>query len=97
MSLEITKEHEPQNVWTSDRRLWLTADRSKVVEDGEPGAAFLLCTPGRSIPRAQAEALGLLKAPKPEPEKKEDPKPADKAMKKPATKTRKTAKRSKRT
>lgn len=26
----------------SDRRLFLTADKSRVVEDGDPGAAFLL-------------------------------------------------------
>ena len=102
MALEITKEHEPQGVWVSDRRLWLTADKSQVVEDGEDGAAFLLCTPGRSIPKAQAAALGLVKkpveeSPADEPEVKEQEKPEDKQRAKPANKARKTTKRRKRT
>lgn len=104
MALEIMiPTGQPQNVWVSDRRLWLTADESEAVEDGDPRARYLLCGgAGATLPKAQAEALGLVKAPvepvpDPEPEVKEDPKPADKAMAKPATKTRKTVKRRKRT
>ncbi len=101
MALEIaTPAGQPQNLWVSDRRLWLTADESEVVEDGSPRARFLLCGgAGATLPKAQAEALGLVKPPVvvPDPEVKEDPKPADKAQEKPATKTRKTAKRRKRT
>lgn len=33
----------------ADRRLWLTADKSRVVEDGDPAAAFLLAAPGTEI------------------------------------------------
>ena len=98
MVLEITKDHEPQDLWVADRRLWLTADKSKAVEDGDPRAAFLLCTPGRSIPRPQAEALGLVKPPVvPKPEVKEAEKPADKAQTKPVTKEKKKPARRKRT
>lgn len=40
----------------ADRRLWLNADRSKVVEDGAEDAAFLLAAPGDLI---TAEAVEL--------------------------------------
>ena len=43
----------------ADRRLWLTADRSRVVEDGDPAAAFLLAAPGAEIPADDARRLGL--------------------------------------
>lgn len=43
----------------ADRRLWLTADRSRVVEDGDPSAAFLLAAPGTEIPVDEAARLGL--------------------------------------
>lgn len=45
-----------------DRTLWLTADRSAVVEDGDALAAFLLGTKGKKVSDAEAERLGLLKA-----------------------------------
>lgn len=83
MSFEITKEHEPQDVWVADRRLWLTADQKAVVEDGDGAAAFLLCGPGQSIPRARAEELGLI-----EPEAKEQEKPEDKQLDPPEDKQR---------
>lgn len=47
-----------------DRRLWLTADRERLVEDGDPEAAFLFATPGKRIPRDQAERYGLADEPK---------------------------------
>lgn len=43
----------------ADRRLWLTADKVRVVEDGDPAAAFLLASPGTEIPVDEAERLGL--------------------------------------
>lgn len=43
----------------ADRRLWLTADKARVVEDGDPAAAFLLASPGTEIPVDEAERLGL--------------------------------------
>lgn len=44
---------------TVDRRLWLTADRSRAVEDGDPEARFLLCAPGKRVLRAELEAAGV--------------------------------------
>ncbi len=43
----------------ADRRLWLTADRATVVEDGDPRAAFLLVGPGGEIAPAEVQRLGL--------------------------------------
>ena len=40
-------------------KLWYTADKSPVVPDGHPDAAFLLGTAGYDIPDAEAERLGL--------------------------------------
>lgn len=42
-----------------DRRLWLNADRTKVVEDGDPEAAFLLGNEGTEIPDDEAKRLGV--------------------------------------
>ncbi|MFW6079537.1 MAG: hypothetical protein ACODAE_07950 [Gemmatimonadota bacterium] len=44
---------------SADRRLYLTADKAHVVEEGDPDAAFLLAAPGRRIRAADAERLGL--------------------------------------
>lgn len=75
-----------------DRRLWLTADKDRVVEDGDPEAAFLLGTEGKEIPDSEAERLGLKGSKKPavqaepEPEVKEKPAPANKARKRASSK-----------
>ena len=42
----------------ADRRLFLTAG-NKVVEEGDPDAAFLLAAPGSLIPAAEVNRLGL--------------------------------------
>lgn len=79
-----------------DRRLWLTADKNEVVEDGDPRAAFLLGGAGTEVPDAEAERLGLTAAkpaPEPEPAAEEpavEPAPA-KAKKAPANKARKSS------
>jgi hypothetical protein len=62
-----------------DRKLWLTADKSKVVEDGDPDAAFLLGTPGTVVPDDEAERLGLTG--KPKAAEKQTAAPANKARK----------------
>lgn len=61
MSFAINKEEpaRPAGAVVADRRLWLTADKSKAVEDGDKQAAFLLATPGTEIPGAQVAQLGL--------------------------------------
>ena len=44
----------------TDRRLWLTAGEDRVVEDGDPAAAFLLVgVAGRTIPADVASKLQL--------------------------------------
>lgn len=62
-----------------DRKLWLTADRDKVVEDGSPQAAFLLGSEGTEVPDDEAERLGL------------SAKPAEKQSAPAANKARKSA------
>ena len=45
---------------TADRRLWLDATETRVVEDGDPDAAFLLAGgDGKVIPEDEVERLGL--------------------------------------
>ena len=41
----------------SDRRLWLTAGRDKLVEEGDLEAAELYATKGTRIPREQAHEV----------------------------------------
>jgi len=43
----------------SDRRLYLTGDRERVVEHGDPEAAFLLCGEGGKISARAVERSGL--------------------------------------
>lgn len=43
----------------ADRRIWLTEDRSQVVEEGDEKAAFLLAGEGDEVPEEEAERLGL--------------------------------------
>ena len=45
---------------TADRRLWLTAEKDQVVEEGDGEAAFLLAGAGRTIPVAEVERLELV-------------------------------------
>lgn len=54
-----TEKGEVMDTWKSDRRLFLTADRSRVVGESSADAAFLLVHAGGSIPLAEAERLGL--------------------------------------
>lgn len=78
-----------------DRRLYLTADRSRAVEEGDPEAATLLCPAGGEVPHATAARYGLLaesqpeptSAPEAEPEKRAPTTP-NKAARRPADKSR---------
>ena len=45
--------------YIADRRLWLTADREGVVEDGDPRAAFLLASEGTEVPDEDVKRYGL--------------------------------------
>lgn len=85
-----------------DRHLYITEDKSRVVEEGDPAGRWLWASPGQEMPRAQAERLGALKAATSEPaaepegaeaetgpEPAEVPEPQAKARRKPADKARK--------
>jgi hypothetical protein len=44
---------------TTDRRLWLTEDKSKVVEDGDPAARWLWSPgPGHEVSKEEADSVG---------------------------------------
>lgn len=63
-----------QNV-TAERRLWETGDRKKIVEEGDPEAAFLFCAPGQTLAAERAKRYGdFVAASKP---KKADAKKAE--------------------
>jgi hypothetical protein len=47
-------------VMIAKSRLFLTADRSRVVEEGNPDAAYLLVGAGCELPDAIARQYGLL-------------------------------------
>lgn len=47
-------------MWTNDGpALYLNADKTKVVEEGDPEAAFLLVASGGQLPEEEAEKYGL--------------------------------------
>lgn len=96
----VTKKRHPEDwgltevpmpsKFVTDRKLWLTADRERVVEDGDPEAAFLLASAGKEIDAATVERYGLDAAAAksgngPKGKAVSGP-PEDKALKAPATK-----------
>ena len=52
-----------ENVWTSDRRLYLDKD-GNVVEQDDPNRVELLVGIGGTLLTERAQALGLIDAPK---------------------------------
>jgi hypothetical protein len=60
MSLEIVREQQRTVGIIADRRLYVTADRSRLVEDGDGAAAFLLAPPGTEIDPTDVKRLGLV-------------------------------------
>lgn len=65
-STDVTTEEK----FTATERLWLTADRERVVRDGDPSAAFLFATPGKAISTEDVERYGLTKSRRTAPENK---------------------------
>lgn len=60
-----------------DRYLYLTEDRSRVVEEGDTAGRWLWASPGTEVSRAEALRLGAVQAegePKPKPQQEEAPK-----------------------
>lgn len=68
----------------ADRRIWLNADRSEVVEEGAADAAFLLAAEGDVVEDELVKSLGLKSESKPK--DKAAPAPANKSAKKAAAK-----------
>lgn len=69
--------------YKSEKRLYLTADKTRVVEEGDPAAASLLINAGGELDDATAERYGLQSGPQAE---KGKPAPANKALTAPETK-----------
>lgn len=59
MGIEVRRLREAQTMPTVklDRRLWLTADGSRLVEDGDVEAAFLWAAPGDEVDAVELERL----------------------------------------
>jgi hypothetical protein len=55
-------------MYKSEKRLYVTADRSRVVEEDDPQAAMLLVAEGGEIQDEEAARLGLTGKKKAEPE-----------------------------
>ncbi|MFF5445489.1 hypothetical protein [Streptomyces sp. NPDC012888] len=60
-----------------DRHLYLTEDRTRVVEEGDPASRWLWASPGTQVSRAEAVRLGAISGEAeqaPTPERTEAPK-----------------------
>jgi hypothetical protein len=62
-----------------DRKLWLTADKDQVVEDGDPRASFLYATPGDELSDEDVKQYGIKVKAAPKADDKQAPAPANKA------------------
>ncbi|MGE4163872.1 MAG: hypothetical protein AB7G23_19260 [Vicinamibacterales bacterium] len=63
MGLEIIRNAPaPLPGLVADRRLCLTADRGRMVEERDPEAAYLLAAPGDIISAADVARYGLVRA-----------------------------------
>jgi hypothetical protein len=85
----LTEVDMPSKYVTKER-LWLNADKSKVVKDGDPEAAHLLASVGKTLDAETVERYGLDAAAEkpgkgPKGKAVSGP-PEDKALKAPATK-----------
>lgn len=57
----------------ADRRLWRTADGKRLVDDGDPAAAFLAYAAGDEVAEPDRRLVDAPAEPEPEPEPEEDP------------------------
>ena len=70
MGLEIStlrekaEEESMAKAWIADRDLYLDAAKEKVLEAGDPAAAFLLCREGRKVRAELVEQYKLKNKPK---------------------------------
>lgn len=59
MSLEIVRQSAPAGALRADRRLYLTADKARLVEHDDLAAAYLLAAEGAEISVEEVARLGL--------------------------------------
>jgi len=64
MTLRIVRaqgdtDHLQPGELLADRRLWVNAAKTRLLEDGDSAAAFLLAAEGRPIPADLVTSLGL--------------------------------------
>jgi hypothetical protein len=59
MALQILREGPKMDGLIADRRLYLTADKGRVVEEGAPDAAYLFAVPGTPIEAGDVALHGL--------------------------------------
>ena len=60
-------------MWISDGNYAWNRDRTKIVDENDPEAAFVLITKGQEMPEDEARQLGLLKDAAPESKAKQAP------------------------
>ena len=86
MALEFDRirDRKPDDTMERARvRMFLTADRSRIVGEGDPDAAILYAAPGSRLPPDAVEKFGLVGGELPV---KQAAKPANKQAAKPANK-----------
>lgn len=66
--------------WTSNRRLFWTADKERVVEEGDPSAALLYRAKGQSISEAEMKRYGIKRGAGPSENKAMEPAVENKTM-----------------
>lgn len=97
MGLQVHKP-EGRDFVVLDEKVWLTADRERLVPDGHGDAAYLFGTPGKRVDAETAKRYGLAESeeqpeptvrldPEPEPEPQPEPEPEE-APAEPAPKSR---------
>ena len=58
--MSVTKSEETSTTYTADKRLYLNRDKSEIVEEDSPEAAFLLAAEGQEVSQEDVEKYGLL-------------------------------------
>ncbi len=61
LMIDLIRNRKPHHeLETAKVRMFLTADRSRVVGDGDPDAASLYASPGSRLPDDAVEQFGLV-------------------------------------
>ena len=59
ITIKKLKADEPTPFVTVDRMLLLTADKTRIVEEGDPAGAFVYASPGTRCAREELLRLGV--------------------------------------